>query len=86
MDNRTRAMALLALFVMATSFATAQSTTLNDSITLIVNILPLLILLITGFVGLIAAFVGIIVIVITIRFMKQIMELPIDMLKGVMKK
>jgi len=63
----------------------AADASLNDSILLVVNSLPLILLAITGLVGIIGAVISIIVLVILVVWFRDILYIPLDLVKGAMK-
>jgi hypothetical protein len=77
--------ALFALFtLMAISSAVMGldiGTDINDSLMLLVSALPIITLAVTGIVGIIVALVAVVILVLLIGWFKEILMLPLDIVK-----
>jgi hypothetical protein len=87
MDARKALLSMLALFAVAMPVVGVDTgATINESLMLIVGALPIIVLAITSIVSIVLALVAVIIVIVLIAWFKDILMLPLDIVKHATRK
>ena len=88
MDSKKVLFALMTLSVLAVSAMADDPSTgeqINQSLMLLVGALPIVALAITSIVAIVTALIAVVIVVVLVKWFKDILMLPLDIVKGAIK-
>jgi hypothetical protein len=85
MDYKKASIGLFAMVLMSALVIAEGDTTFNDSLNLIVNALPIIVLAVSGIISIVVSFFTLLIMVVFVVFFRDVLKLPLDLVKSAMK-